>query len=91
MHRHHMWLQSVETTLGCEIHTFDPFWNVTDDWPKSKAFYHNIGASYKAEYRDISKINFRTDKPSPLPFMTIPEIVKLLGHEGRTIDLFKMV
>ena len=59
----------------CEIHTFDPG-NFTKEANKAGVHYHmmRIGA------QDEEKSNTRS----------IPSIIKELGHEGKTIDIFKI-
>jgi hypothetical protein len=71
-------LLGVET---CEIHTFDPGSYGTKVAERENMFYHAIGLgpSYGPDSENL-KANFKT----------IQQIKKDLGHEGRTIDIFKI-
>jgi hypothetical protein len=71
-------LLGVET---CEIHTFDPGSFGAKVAERENMFYHNIGLgpSYGPDSENLEE-NFKT----------IQQIKKDLGHEGRTIDIFKI-
>ena len=68
--------------LGCEIHTFDPFWNKTQAYPVKKATYHLLGVASNPENRLV--------KGKEYQMMTLPSIVKLLGHMDKVIDILKI-
>ena len=78
----HSFESAVAGGLSCEIHTFDPFWNKTSAYPTKNAKYHLIGVAANPEYRVIRGKEYR--------MMTLPSIVKMLGHEGRIIDILKI-
>mmetsp|Transcript_5557 Transcript_5557/g.15704 ORF Transcript_5557/g.15704 Transcript_5557/m.15704 type:complete len:400 (-) Transcript_5557:72-1271(-) len=71
-------------TQHCEIHTFDliaenrRFGNFTQRLEGYSTFHHfGLGTQQQAERQ-------------PKHFKTLPQIMKVLGHEGRRIDLFKI-
>lgn len=62
----------------CEIHTFDPSVGTDpSNWPKSRGVhFHPWGISHTTE----------PDRH----FFTMDDVVKKLGHQGRSIDIFKI-
>lgn len=79
-----MFEDGVRDLLGvdaCEIHIFDPGAYGKKMGEKENMFYHAIGLG--PSYGPGS------ERP-PHNFKTIQQIKKDLGHEGRTIDIFKI-
>lgn len=69
----------------CEIHVFDP-----GNWAKERSdlesrnvHFHKWGfkSSYDDKYKPV--VNYGE-------FFTVKDTIKKLGHEGRTIDIFKI-
>ncbi len=67
---------------GCEIHTFDPFWNKTQAYPVKKSTYHLLGVASNPENRIVKGREYQ--------MMTLPSIIKMLGHEHKVIDILKI-
>jgi Methyltransferase domain len=64
----------------CEIHVFDFSYNYERPQNKEKNIhFHQWGLRASSERRPWKGV-----------FYTFPEILKLLGHEGKTIDIFKI-
>ena len=76
------WVQLSNKT--CEIHTFD-FGNYArkDDAKKKNIHYHRWGLGSEEQARNSPNSQGQT-------FKSFQQIVKELGHENRTIDLFKI-
>jgi len=74
---------------GCEIHVFDPAPNFgrPNDPTAKNIHYHAWG--FVSTYDKESKSNV-WPKGRSGGFKTVPETLKELGHEDRTIDIFKM-
>lgn len=70
---------AVKKDIGehCEIHTFD-MGNYSSTVEATGAHYHQWG------------LNFETYNGKTTSFKSLADTVKLLGHEGRTIDIFKI-
>jgi hypothetical protein len=77
-----------EISEACEIHTFDinkshvrPSGQVVDYAAELKllATFHNYGIGTAQQA-----------KASPTKYKTLKQIMKELGHEGRTVDIFKV-
>lgn len=72
----------------CEVHVFDPAnWTRKDDIPNRNIHYHPWGM--KSTYDDKGRSRV-WPKGQGGDFKTFPETIKLLGHENRIIDLFKI-
>jgi len=68
----------------CEVHVFDFSGDFAKPWHASKnIFFHPWGlkSSYATNY---------VPPGGGGTFYTLPEMQRLLGHEGRTIDIFKV-
>ena len=71
-----------QISADCEIHTFD-----VDDYTEKvgdvAVFHHwGIGTTAQAEEYERTKLG--------KPFKSLAQTVRELGHEGRTIDIFKI-
>jgi hypothetical protein len=88
----YQWEDAVQETLkstgGCEIHIFDPgnFDRGVNNTDKGMV-YHKWGL--KSSYEEASN-SLVTQGGNNIETYSFPEIKKLLGHEGRTIDVFKI-
>lgn len=73
----------------CEIHVFDPAtkWARKDDPTKKNIHYHPWGFVSSIDHEVKSKV---WPAGNGGQFKSFQETVKELGHEGRTIDLFKI-
>jgi hypothetical protein len=85
--------ESLIRVLGgnhCEIHTFDPGnYARPDDPEKNNIHYHQWGL--KSSYDDTYNAKLsKNAKRASLAMMTFQETQKVLGHENRTIEIFKM-
>jgi hypothetical protein len=88
----YQWEDAVQETLssagGCEIHIFDPgnFDRGVNNTSKGM-MYHKWGltSSYEKTANDLV-----TKRGNGIVTHSFPEIQKLLGHEGRTIDILKI-
>jgi hypothetical protein len=88
----YQWEDAVQETLkstgGCEIHIFDPgnFDRGANNTDKGMV-YHKWGltSSYEKTGNDLV-----TKRRNGMVTHSFPEIQKLLGHEGRTIDILKI-
>lgn len=81
------WELGLYEQLGplCEIHVFD-FGDFEDASLTAKNIHFHqwgLGSSYSPDYR-------RRAIERGVPFLPFQEIQKRLGHENRTIDLFKI-
>jgi hypothetical protein len=69
----------------CEIHVFDPgnFAKDRTDLDERNIHFHKWGfkSSYDESYKPV--VNYGV-------FFTVQDTLKKLGHEGRTIDIFKI-
>ncbi|XP_060078879.1 probable methyltransferase-like protein 24 [Ylistrum balloti] len=69
----------ISTTFGCETHSFDPSMGMLDHQRSKKITFHNIGL---------------WGKPRGLKgtwtMMNLKEIIDMLGHTGKIIDILKM-
>jgi len=71
----------------CEIHVFDPAdWSREGDVENKNIHYHAWGLS--STYDSSKSVVWPKGRGGG--FKTIPETQELLGHQGRTIDLFKI-
>ena len=73
------------TGMLCEVHIFDP-WNCSRpelELSNQNMFFHHWGlvSSYDLTYKPVVK---------NAVWFTLEETLKRLGHEGRTIDIFKV-
>jgi len=64
-----------EISANCEIHTFD-FGNYKEGGDKAGVTYHQVGLG--------------ADSEGNTKYKSLKTITKELGHEGRTIDIFKI-
>eukprot|EP01041_Mallomonas_annulata_P001649 gene1649-3190_t len=67
---------------GCEIHTFDPFFNGTGK--PSYLNYHQMGIKGHITAQDANVTS------NNLVFETLPAIIQKLNHTGLTIDILKI-
>lgn len=77
----------VKYTFGCEIHTFDPTGNTplySSLAREAGVTFHSLGLSNNRS----SMMNSVTNTTSQL--LSFPEIVELLGHTKRHIDILKI-
>ena len=75
----------------CEIHVFDPGdYTRPGDPQKNNIHYHQWGlkSSYDEAYNAAITLNALGGAAPDL--RSFPETLKLLGHEDRTIDIFKL-
>jgi len=73
----------------CEFHVFDPgHYDRKGDAQNKNIHYHQWGitSSYDTNY----KIDIPPKDREGAVFLSIQETMKRLGHEGRTIDIFKI-
>lgn len=68
--------KAVKSTMGCEIHTFDP--TVATD----KFVGHDITTFHEW--------GLDQDNSPGTNYKSVATVIKELGHEGRTIDIFKI-
>lgn len=78
--------QAVLEEIGshCEVHTFD-FDNFTDIVQGAGSTYHQWGLS-----NETGTVPHPKRRGETAQMKTLADTVKLLGHEGRVIDLFKI-
>ena len=71
---------------NCEIHVFDPDpkYARANDPERRNIHYHAIGL--KSSYQPFKGGKF----PETFEFLSLPDILKRLGHEHRRIDIFKI-
>jgi Methyltransferase domain len=71
---------------SCEIHVFDPSpdYGRTDDPTINNIHYHAIGLKSSKDNKSVDTTS------SGLVFKSFPDIIKMLGHEERHIDIFKI-
>ena len=87
------WEDGLIKKIGrhCEIHIFDPGnYARPNDVERNNIHYHKLGlgSSYDSDYKASISLNALKGKQPDLK--TFPEILKTLGHENRTIDVFKI-
>lgn len=90
--------QAIQDVVGnCEIHIFD-FDNYSHKLPKGLNVtlhrwglkpVHDVNIPVTQSSRMVARSTFWRSKPQ-LDWKTLPEIVELLGHGGRVIDIFKI-
>jgi Methyltransferase domain len=82
----YLWEDGLHDILGnmCEIHIFDPDPFDRNDMVQKNMYYHQwgLGSSYSTAW-----MNKREGKGT---FLSFQDIQNRLGHENRTIDLFKI-
>ena len=72
----------------CEVHVFDPAnWARKDDDVNRNIHYHAWGMASTYDKKSQSRV-WPAGRGGE--FKTFPETIKLLGHEDRIIDLFKI-
>lgn len=82
-----------EISSECEVHTFDPnpvsYYNGEGAEAPKYVNYHAypVGADTGQASKHPKTLNYTASKATP---KSMPTIIKELGHEGRTIDLFKI-
>jgi hypothetical protein len=88
------WEDSLIDEIGskhCEIHVFDPGnYARPGDPEKRNIHYHQWGfkSSYDEAYN--AKITLNALKGTQPDLLSFQETVRMLGHEGRTIDILKI-
>jgi hypothetical protein len=88
----YQWEDAVQETLkstgGCEIHIFDPGNYDRGDSNTNKGMvYHKWGLT--SSYEETGN-NLVTKRGNDMVTHSFPESQKLLGQEGRTIDILKI-
>jgi FkbM family methyltransferase len=76
----------IKNRFQCEIHVFDPFW-LGQPPNVDRMTVHSWGVA------GASSIAQRTSKKgvsTAVTMKSLPDIVKELGHEGKTIDIMKV-
>ena len=76
--------EAVFNKLGCEIHTFDPTVAVPTNDPKVCAF-HSIGFGAHDTAAEIAE-----DAKTGWDVRNIGEVLDMLNHKDRVIDIFKI-
>ncbi|KAL7533582.1 hypothetical protein ACHAWF_004547 [Thalassiosira exigua] len=88
LHQSSEWEEKMADLFGCDVYAFDP----TSDFPRKiapRVTFHklglqgagtNVSATHSTQYAAID----------PSKLRTLGEIVGMLGHEGRSIDVLKM-
>jgi hypothetical protein len=88
----YQWEDAVQEILhgACEIHIFDPgnFDRGVNNTAKGM-IYHPWGLTSSYDQSVNAAIN-KGKKRKSMVTHSFPEIQKLLGHEGRTVDIFKI-
>jgi hypothetical protein len=93
----YQWEDAVRETLkdsaggGCEIHIFDPgnFDRGVNNTINGMV-YHKWGLASSYETTANNLVTKRRKRRKSIETHSFPEIQKLLGHEGRTIDILKI-
>lgn len=82
---------AVKKDIGnhCEIHTFD-FSDYTEKVESVGAIFHQWGLGDSTENKIMNLTKMGKTTETGLQFKTLADTVKLLGHEGRVIDIFKI-
>lgn len=82
------WEEKVAKQFGCEVHAFDPTMNHTKDLAPGVTF-HKLGL--QAEGMDMSVTHSaHYDAIDPTLLLALPNIMKRLGHDRRSLDLLMM-
>ncbi|XP_069129207.1 probable methyltransferase-like protein 24 [Argopecten irradians] len=69
----------VSRVYGCEVHSFDPSIGLKDHKRSDKITFHNLGLWEKPK-----------GKRGKWDMMNMAEIIEMLGHKGKIIDILKM-
>ncbi|XP_069131342.1 probable methyltransferase-like protein 24 [Argopecten irradians] len=69
----------VSKVYGCEVHSFDPSIGLQDHKRSDKITFHNLGLWDRPKGK-LGKWNM----------MNMAEIIEMLGHKGKIIDILKM-
>jgi hypothetical protein len=82
------WEEKVAKEFGCEVHAFDPTMNHAKDLAPGVTF-HKLGL--QAEGTDMSTTHAAEyDAIDSKLLLALPDIMKRLGHDKRTLDLLMM-
>lgn len=81
----------------CEIHIFDPGdfgGQVREDLPGAHYHHYGLKPNYVTPSTNLKLrgggLDPRFEEPPPGHYKTLKEVVAELGHQGRTVDLFKI-
>ncbi|XP_046585221.1 probable methyltransferase-like protein 24 [Haliotis rubra] len=76
--------------MGCETHSFDPSVKWNDHIHKGVVHFHKlgIGAEDTDSYKPARGMYVKEDQTWKM--RTLPSIMKMLGHEGKVIDVLKV-
>jgi Methyltransferase domain len=82
--------QFLENGSICEVHTFDfgDFHLKAENYAHLNIHYHQWGL--KGSYNDTTFVYNQADLLTKNPFKTLQETMQVLGHSGRSIDIFKI-
>lgn len=82
------WEEKIAKDFGCDVFAFDP----TSNFPKDVAAgvtFHKYGLQGAGvDVSQTHSVNYEALDPSKLK--TLGDLVKLMGHEDRTIDILRM-
>ena len=75
----------------CEIHVFDPNqWDVQLPDIPDGVYYHPWGIKASSRNDGTNKNRMKNTHDDMVYFRTLADTVKLLGHEGKSIDILKV-
>ena len=86
------WMFDVNMALmGCEVHMFDPTVKLNFNLPGGNAFFHHWGL-YGGRREQSSAVKYSSPQYGNIQgeMKTLLEVRTLLGHENRTISVFKI-
>lgn len=82
----YLWEDAIYDRLGplCEIHVFDPGDYERPQMKERNMYFHKIGLGSSYSHKWMAKRRRQGE------YLSFQSIQRLLGHENRTIDLFKI-
>lgn len=82
------WEQKIAKEFGCDVFAFDPTSDFNQDVAPGVTF-HQLGLHGAGV--DVSKTHSVSyDALDPSKLKTLGEIIKLMGHDGRKIDVLRL-
>lgn len=82
------WEEKIAKEFGCDVFAFDPTSKFKKDVAPGVTF-HQLGLQGAGV--DVSKTHSLSyDALDPSKLKTLGEIIKLMGHEGRNIDIWRL-
>lgn len=82
------WEEKMKKEFGCDVFAFDPTSNLPEKITPGVTF-HQIGL--QGDGVDVSKTHsVLYDALDPSKLLTLGQIIKLMGHTGRNIDILRL-